>query len=164
MTLIAIWEIDLTRERPVAEFISSFLHFYILIVFIGGVIGYLLLRIREGPNLDPIGLLIAGAVFLVAGFFGTRQLVAYFKIYIYETGIKTYDFMGRYHFARWTAVQSVSYINLILVQYFLLKINGIKPRLWIPLNMTDRNLFARLVLETAGKSHPLTEALKEYLT
>ena len=69
----------LNEERD--SFRSPFLPNFVMITLLGGVLGYAVIWLDSGPDLDPIGLLVAGAAALIASAYGSYQLVSKFLVY-----------------------------------------------------------------------------------
>ncbi|MFQ5988673.1 MAG: hypothetical protein ACE5K9_02040 [Candidatus Methylomirabilales bacterium] len=149
----------LTKNGEQESFRSPFLPNFIALAVLGGIIGYTLIWLDSGPDLDPIGLLIAGAAVLVVSAYGTSQLVSKFLVYVTPVGIWSYDIWGRYHFVEWSAVSSASRLNFVVVGYVALRSTSGGPALFVPTNLVGSDRFRQRVLELAGRGHPLTRAL-----
>ncbi len=149
----------MTGNEERNSFRSTFLPTFVFLIALGGVMGYGLIWFESGPDLDPIGLLVAEAVALFASVYYTHKLVSKFLVYITPDGIKTYDVYGAYYFAEWSSVFSVSCLNLVVLRFFVLRTRTGSRALLVPMNLVEGARFRYRVLEWAGRAHPLTQAL-----
>ncbi len=151
----------LSKNEELDSFRPPFLPNFVLFAVVGGVIGYALIWLDSGPDLNPVALLIAGAGVLVASALGAYQFVSKYLVYITPVGIRTYDVWGRYHFVEWSAISSVSRLNFVAVEYLILWTTTGGPVLFMPTNLIGRDRLRHRVLVLAGRSHPLAQALLE---
>jgi hypothetical protein len=102
-------------------------------------------------------LAVPAAVLLV--FLLAAPLLWVFKVRVHELGIQAYDAYGRRAAVSWSQVLEVSEVPLLNLGYLRLRTTGAERTVWLPLFLSDRAGFDRLVVQLAGSWHPLSRAL-----
>jgi hypothetical protein len=70
-----------------------------------------------------------------------------------SSGLSATDAWGRPRFATWASIESARRVNLGGLRYAVLTTNDGKPRLWVPLFLTDQAGFEARVLGSAPESN-----------
>jgi hypothetical protein len=88
--------------------------------------------------------------------------VAYYGVYLRPEGIRCYDGLGIYHFARWEAIEAVRPINFLGLRYLRVRAAGLPREMWVPLFLSDRQGFREVVSAPAGPENPLAQGLEQH--
>lgn len=150
---------DATPLDEGARFRPSFAPVYLTLVLMGGALGALYIRFRAGPDLDPIGLAVAGGAVLIAAIRLTSQLIRRYEVYVLPEGIRGANTWGLTELLPWDSIRSVSRFNLVLLRFLIVRGGPRQSRLWILRTVTDPKGFEDRVLQHAGRANPLTSAL-----
>ncbi len=150
-------------DQPIESFRSSFPRLAVVMTassFYLGVAMFIADRVAEdGLNVDiramAVTVLIYPPLALPLAPILTAILVAYFRVYIYADGIRSYDFWGRYHYLQWSDIEMIRPINLLGFSYVRLYSNGKSPTISIPLFLVGIDRVKELVTQYAEPDNPL---------
>ena len=87
-------------------------------------------------------------------------MCAVYKVKISSTGIKCFDFWGRYHTIDWAGISTISPFNFCGLKYLRIHLPQKKIRMWLPLFLIDMQRFHLLVQVYAGADNPLAVQLR----
>ena len=77
-------------------------------------------------------------------------------VQIFEQGIRSADFWGRYHEVPWSFVRSARRASVGGLRYIAVSSTVPKVELWIPTYIANKSDFCAALRSYAGPSHPLT--------
>jgi hypothetical protein len=120
-------------------------------------------RLLEAEDLPLLAvvvvlLLVPGSMLLT--WFLLLPLLSLFRVRVHELGVRGHDAYGRRAEAAWPLVQRVEPVDVAGLRYLRVVATGSARVLWLPLFVSERDAFDRLVAERAGAAHPLTLALR----
>jgi hypothetical protein len=77
-------------------------------------------------------------------------------VQVFERGIRSADFWGRYHELPWSVVQSARPASVGGLRYVAVSSTSPKVELWIPTFLANPTDFCAALRSSAGPAHPLT--------
>jgi hypothetical protein len=111
------------------------------------------------PLAVPQVLVTVLAAILAAGL--VSAAIAYYGVYLCLDGIRCYDSLNIYQFARWGSLEGVRPINFLGLRYLRVRAAGLRRELWVPLFLSDPDGFRKVVVALAGPANPLTQWLEQ---
>ena len=78
-----------------------------------------------------------------------------YRIRVHELGLHGYDAYGRFFSVRWTSMTRARRVQLLTLEYLRVETSEAGIELVIPLFLTERAAFERLVAALAGASNPI---------
>ena len=89
-----------------------------------------------------------------------------YLVTVFTSGILSYDPFGSWKcdFMKWDAMKKIKRKNIIGVKYFIIESEEAASRLWIPIELVNKDDFIRYIGENAGKNHPVFIELSKVCT
>ena len=84
-----------------------------------------------------------------------------FPVYVSESGIRSYNFWGKYGAMTWADMATVSPYSILWFHYLVVH-NKNRATIYIPLFLSDQRRFNATVKERAGPENVLVHALGAY--
>lgn len=131
-------------------------------VAIGALVASELFFILRGTS--SLQMLLIGvpvAVMLTCGAILMLMCLRY-KFEVGPEGIDSFDFLRRVHRTPWDAVQSIQFFSLFGLDYLVVRVEGHRRALWIPLFVTRYELLRDLLVTYADASHRLADKLEQF--
>src|SRR5262245_25441182 len=104
---------DRPPDTPEEPFYSAALPVFAVMAGFGTLLCLIVIVLREGLRIDPIGLVFGVGGGLVTGLILTLVTIPYFPVYVSATGLRTYNVWGLYRLATWDQIASVGRFNLL---------------------------------------------------
>jgi len=86
-------------------------------------------------------------------------MIWFFRIGVFELGLRAFTASGRTATARWSTLLDVSQAGIPGLHYLRVRTTEIGIELYLPRDLDDPQRFAQLVAQAAGPSNPLTQFL-----
>lgn len=103
--------------------------------------------------LPLLGVLALAALFVAS---------LYFRVQILSTGLRCYDFIGRYHVVAWSDIARVQEVEHGMLPFLEVESKSADVVVCLPLFLTDMRRFTNLAMQTAGADNPLVIGLREH--
>lgn len=140
-----------------------FLPWFLVSLFVFFLVFYALLKIHDDNFFftNWIAILLVITIGIIGSFKITREWIDRFEILVDAEGIQSYDWLSRSHYVKWSEIKRVSTINLLIFRYHRLHCSGKRYPVWAPARVSDQERFRIVIINNAGRSNPLSEALLE---
>jgi hypothetical protein len=83
----------------------------------------------------------------------------YSRVHVFERGLRSYDFSGRYHDVPWASIRGTREASMAGLRYIVASSVAPKVELWVPVFIANKPDFCAALQSHAGPSHPLTRAV-----
>ena len=127
---------------PRTQYRTKFWPVYIVSVPLTTLVAAFTVLVTKPALGIPFQLGVIVQMALVVCVFLTAFLTVFFRVFISETGLRCFDFWGRYHETPWDAMTQGKPINLFGLRYLRLIAPG-HPTLWLPLFLHEQDAFWR---------------------
>jgi hypothetical protein len=79
-----------------------------------------------------------------------------YRIRVHEAGLRGYDAYGRFHSVRWSSMTAARPMALLTLEYLRVETSSVGVELVIPLFLSERARFERMIREVAGPLNPMS--------
>jgi hypothetical protein len=143
------------------RFRIAFLPFWLPLVAISALVDIALILPAADTGYKGVLFVFAFLVTAAAQAGVVAGFTAYFKIYVSDQGIKCPDAWCRYQFAKWNDITRVAPFNVLGLRYFRLFTPQLRRPLWLPLFLSNRQVFWSIVHSCAGSTSPIVDAARD---
>jgi hypothetical protein len=91
----------------------------------------------------------------------TAPLLRLYRIRVHEMGLRAYNAYGRFFSVRWVSMTEAQAVSLLTLEYLRVRTTEPGVELMIPLFLSKRAEFERLVAKLAGPLNPLSRHFRE---
>jgi len=136
---------------------SKLMPVFVLISLGTGLLGFLLSLILTGFDPRPIQFRVAFTiVFSIAwGLIWSIIAVRYFTLTISGSGIKGYNFWGKYRFVEWKNIKECRTMNLLGLKYLRVFTLDNRSPLWVLLFLNHMHDFEEDIIMLADQGNPM---------
>jgi hypothetical protein len=134
----------------------------LILSFGSGTVSFLAILIKSENTLESLMIALAMSVGIAVFLSILFIIINYtYLTTVFTNGISSYDPFGSWKrdFMNWNDMKRIRRKNILGVKYYLIDSEELSSQLWIPVELSNKNIFIQYVGENAGVSHPLMSEL-----
>ena len=141
------------------RFYMCYFPIYIYIVVLSSLLFLVVLYIKKGMHIDPIGVVVALTAVMIVMVPMTRKLIKKMYISVNSHGIQAHDTYGKQRYVGWGEITKVKPLNLLIFKYLLVYKKPESKIIWVPLTVTEPVKFCEQVKSFIKQGNPLLSFL-----
>lgn len=142
------------------RFYIRFFPIYIYMVVLASLLFLVVLYIKKGAAIDPIGVVVALTALIIVMVPMTRKLIKKMYISVNQHGMQGHDTFGKQRNVEWGEITKVRLLNLLFVKYLLVYTGPRSKITWVPLTVTEPVKFSSQVISFINRGNPLLPYFK----
>ena len=137
------------------RFYMCFFPIYIYMFVLSALLFLVVLYIKKGTDIDPIGVVVALTAVIIVMVPMTRKLIKKMYISVKPHGIQGHDTFGKQRNVAWEEITKVRLLNLLFFKYLLIYTGPRSKITWVPLTVTEPVKFSKQVISFLDQGNPL---------
>lgn len=142
------------------RFYMCFLPIYIYIVVLASLLFLVVLYIKKGMDVDPVGVVVALTALIIVTVPMTRKIIKKMYISVNQYGMQGHDTLGKQRYVAWGEITKVRKLNLLFFKYLLIYTKPDSKITWLPLTVTEPVKFSNQVISFINQGNPLLSYFK----
>jgi hypothetical protein len=126
---------------------NSFLQMFVFLYFI---YFFLVLILRMG-QVQPLSFITGASLLMLFA----ALINKFFYVEVRESGVRGYDFWGRYRFVDWREMEKIEHRRVLNLTFLRIFYRSGKSPLWLPLFLKKREQFSSDIVRMAPEDNPL---------